>query len=44
LHFGPEALSRYARNLSIDECIPESPASEWFYIDVQQQKIEIRLL
>ena len=44
LHFGPKALSRYARDLSIIECIPDTDASEWFSIDVQQQKIEIKLL
>ena len=44
LYFGPQALSRYARDLSITECIPDTAASEWFAIDVQQQKIEIQLL
>lgn len=44
LHFGPEALSRYDRDLSIMECIPDGNASEWFSIDVQQEKIEIQLL
>lgn len=44
LYFGPKALSRYARELSIIECIPGTDASKWFYIDVQKQTIEIQLL
>jgi hypothetical protein len=44
LLFGPKALSRYARELSILECIPNAPASEWFYFDVQKQTMEIQLL
>jgi hypothetical protein len=44
LYFGPKALSRYARDLPIVECIPDTNASEWFTIDVQKQKIEIQLL
>ncbi|MBO9204553.1 MULTISPECIES: hypothetical protein [Niastella] len=44
LHFGPKALSRFARDLSIAECIPDTHASEWFTIDVQNQTIEIQLL
>ena len=44
LYFGPKALSRSARELSIEECIPDTDASEWFTIDVQQQKIEIQML
>jgi len=44
LYFGPKALSRYARDLTILECIPDTDASEWFFIDVQNKKIEIQLL
>lgn len=44
LHFGPKALSRYTRDLSITDCIPDTNASEWFTIDVQQKKIELQLL
>ena len=43
LYLGPKALSRFARDLSIEECIPDTHASEWFSIDVQHQKIEIQL-
>lgn len=28
LHFGPKALSRYARELGILECIPDTDASK----------------
>jgi hypothetical protein len=43
LIFGTKALSRYARNLSILECIPNSGNLDWFSIDVQKSTIEIRL-
>ncbi len=44
LYFGPKALSRYARDLSILECIPATNAAEWFAVDIEQLKIEIQLL
>lgn len=43
LKFGNKALSRYARNLDIKECIPNPDKQNWFDIDTKRNKIEIRL-
>ena len=43
LKFGRKALSRYARNLDIAQCIPETPPENWFYIDVDKKEVVIQL-
>jgi hypothetical protein len=43
LKFGNQALSRYARNLDIKECVPTPDKLNWFIIDTKSHKIEILL-
>lgn len=43
LKFGNKALSRYARNLDIKECMPTPGKQNWFDIDIKRKKIEIQL-
>ena len=43
LKFGNKALSRYARNFDIKECLPSPDKQNWFDIDTKQNKIEIQL-
>lgn len=43
LKFGDKALSRFARNLDIKECLPNSDKQNWFDIDTERNKIEIQL-
>ncbi|MBK9637241.1 MAG: hypothetical protein IPO63_05310 [Bacteroidetes bacterium] len=43
LKFGDKALSRFARDLDIKECMPNPNKQNWFHIDTRQNKIEIQL-
>lgn len=43
LHFGNKALSRYARGLDLNECIPDPRHENWFTLDVEHKKMEIQL-
>lgn len=43
LKFGNKALCRFARNLDIKECVPNTDIRNWFNIDIKQNKIEIQL-
>jgi hypothetical protein len=43
LKFGNKALSRYARNLDIKECVPSPDKLNWIDIDTKRNKIEIQL-
>ena len=43
LKFGNKALSRYARNLDIKDCVPNSAKENWFEIDTLRNKITIQL-
>ncbi len=43
LKFGSKALSRYARDLSIVECIPQANYESWFKIDTSKKEIEVQL-
>lgn len=43
LKFGNKALSRYARNLKIADCFPNTDVENWFSIDTYKQRIEIQL-
>jgi hypothetical protein len=43
LYFGPKSLSRYARNLDILTCVPETDCTNWLFIDVDTKTLEIQL-
>lgn len=43
LKFGNKALSRYARNLDIKECVPKLTQQNWLKIDPKHNTIEIQL-
>lgn len=43
LKFGKKALSRYARNLDIADCIPQTDFDKWLGIDTSKQELEIQL-
>ncbi len=43
LKFGNKALSRYARDLSIQECVPNPNHTNWFTIDTEKNKLIIQL-
>ncbi|GAA3945190.1 hypothetical protein GO495_31040 [Chitinophaga oryziterrae] len=43
LKFGNNALSKYASNSDIQECIPNTAVEKWFFIDIEKRKIEIQL-
>ncbi|MGG9961151.1 hypothetical protein [Ferruginibacter sp. SUN106] len=41
--FGKKALSKYARDLDVFDCIPKSQFENWFNIDTVKKNIEIQL-
>lgn len=43
LRFGRKALSRHARDLRIEECVPNSEDNSWLDIDTDNKKIVIQL-
>ena len=43
LKFGKKALSRYARNLDISECLPDPEIDDWWDIDVKHRAIWVQL-
>ncbi len=43
LKLGSISLSKYSRDLSIEDCIPNSDANDWFAIDVLNKRIIIKL-
>lgn len=43
LKFGDNALDKYARNLDVNECVPNPIKQNWFEIDTNHHKIEIQL-
>lgn len=43
LKLGNKALSRFAGNLDIKECVPGPGKQNWFDIDTRRNKIEITL-
>jgi hypothetical protein len=43
LKFGPEALSRYARDLDIAECLPDPASQSWWEVDIELRIIYIQL-
>lgn len=44
LKFGKKARSRYARNLGIDVCVPDTDDPDRFGIDTKGHRMEILLL
>lgn len=43
LKFGNKSLSRYAGNLDLVECIPQTFFKNWFKIDIAKKEIELQL-
>lgn len=43
LKFGNKALSRFARNIDIKDCVPSTDKNRWFKIDTKHNKIEMQL-
>ncbi|MBE7169023.1 MAG: hypothetical protein INR73_00440 [Williamsia sp.] len=43
LRFGRKALSRYARGLSIEECVPEAGNADWLDINPADRKMVAQL-
>lgn len=43
LRFGRKALSRYARDLSLIECVPNPENNNWLDIDPTNKKIVLQL-
>ena len=44
IHFGRKALSNYAKDKSLIDCIPELESeSEWIEIDIENKKVGIKL-
>lgn len=43
LRFGRKALSRYARDLNLEECVPNPEDNNWFDINTVNKKIVIQL-
>lgn len=43
LNFGAKALSRYARDLDISECLPDTESDDWWDFDIARRTIFIQL-
>jgi hypothetical protein len=43
LKFGNRSLSRYARDLTIQECVPGADKENWLTIDIDNKIIEVQL-
>lgn len=44
LNFGTKSLSRYARGLEIESCVPDPEESDWYQLDVSNKTVVIQLL
>ena len=44
LLFGKKALSRYARDLSLEECVPDLENSDWLQVDPVRKTIVVQLV
>jgi hypothetical protein len=42
LRFGKKALSRYSRDLSLEECVPNPEDNNWFEIDPTNKKMVLQ--
>ena|SRR5688572_27056758 len=43
LFFGRKALSRYARDLSLEECLPDPKSSSWLEVDLESKRMTVQL-
>jgi hypothetical protein len=43
LSFGKKCLSKYARGLSIEECIPNTGNGDWIEVDIMKKKLIVYL-
>jgi hypothetical protein len=43
IKFGRKSLSRYARDLRLEECVPSADSLDWVTIDTEMRTIELRL-
>jgi hypothetical protein len=43
IHFGPYALRRFAKGMSISDCIPDVQTMDWVEIDLKKKQIDVRL-
>ena len=44
IHFGKKALSKYAKEIELTECIPDLESkAEWIQIDLRTKTVEIKL-
>lgn len=44
LKFGDKSLSKYFRNLGIQDCIPDASEKNWYSIDISKKVLTIQLL
>ncbi len=44
MNFGTKSLSKYAKNLDIQECVPNPDSENCFTIDTEKFKMELQLL
>jgi len=43
LKFGPRALSRYAKNLNLEECLPNIKVRNWLTVEAMSKQIIVQL-
>lgn len=43
IHFGTQALNRYARGKELIDCIPDAESMNWLEIETVHKKIWLRL-
>lgn len=43
IHFGSSALRRYAKSLSLIDCIPSEETMDWVTIDTDNKAVDIQL-
>ncbi|MDU0368774.1 hypothetical protein ACFPAF_00080 [Hymenobacter endophyticus] len=41
---GRYSLRRYSRGHSLQDCVPDETASDWYTLDIDNRRLEIRLL
>src|ERR1043165_6489298 len=44
LNLGRKSLSRYARDLSLEECLPAAETPDWLMVDVEKKEIYVQML
>ena len=43
IKFGDRSLSRYSRELNINNCIPDFEKNDWYFVDKKKKHITIQL-